>query len=438
MNSFSSELAGRLLCDVEGTLLFYKREFPGVENAEGAKNTRRTYVNLAGKRISIKYISGCPLDEMQALVKESLQEVSEIQQWIQRHVPRHPDDHVLVNRPLYGLDEALAWLLHVFCLLPDRADTVAVVRLWRPLPNDGNALIDHFCLVLDPEYRPLTPIDSKRPQHTRTFPVLAAIACPPAERAQALATHMNGRNKLMARCVGWKPNVTETYDAYPYMAYDVALAVCLYDIDDSSFRDHDSYPRDLVDHYRAHWRHTRDADRPIAMDSGLPPMELAVSPKADLSKSKRKGIARWVELVCDGDDSAADAVLEQIGKPRKVEDLWELTCALSEQTPPQAIHADVRDDETLVAQAGELCIARAELGGFEAPEGPPHGGIRCTAALRALDGWARARGYRLIDLDGQDDAWHAVLVREIYAAELLTLSQSLGLVARDSRQTYTD
>ncbi|MCW8183000.1 DUF6630 family protein, partial [Verminephrobacter eiseniae] len=69
---------------------------------------------------------------------------------------------------------------------------------------------------------------------------------------------------------------------------------------------------------------------------------------------------------------------------------------------------------------------------------PPQGGARCTAILRALHAWAAPRGYQLIDLDDQDDAWHAVLVKAEYHDEFLALSQTLGLRTRKPQQAYLD
>ena len=42
-------------------------------------------------------------------------------------------------------------------------------------------------------------------------------------------------------------------------AFEVVLAVCGWDIDDSSFADHPYYPADLVRYYRENVRHSRDA-----------------------------------------------------------------------------------------------------------------------------------------------------------------------------------
>ena len=49
------------------------------------------------------------------------------------------------------------------------------------------------------------------------------------------------------------------HDLFPYFDFEIALAVCANDIDDSGFRDHPCCPRELVDHHRTHARTTGDA-----------------------------------------------------------------------------------------------------------------------------------------------------------------------------------
>ena len=139
--------------------------------------------------------------------------------------------------------------------------------------------------------------------------------------------------------------------------------------------------------------------------------------------------------MCDGDSDATEAVLEAIGKPRKFKEIDELTCALAEQQ--QVVHADLRDDDSVASFAGTLAEARG-LGQFDAPADLRAGYARAAGTLLAFSHWLAQRGYRLVDLDGDDDAWHAVAVKAEYHQELLDLSAALGLVTRDPASAYTD
>jgi hypothetical protein len=268
-----------------------------------------------------------------------------------------------------------------------------------------------------------------------TVPILRILGSPSSGHATSMAGHMLNWCRLM-RQFDWKPDPRpDDLIFFDDFAFEVALAVCAYDIDDSSFNDHPYYPRDLVEYYRANLRDTRDAWRPKGQGAGVPIIAPPPPAKADLSKSKRKNVARWVELVSDGDNDATEAVLEAIGKPRKFKEIGELIEALNDSS--LAIHADIKDDATLVYQASVLAAARG-LGEYEAPVDPPQGPARCSAALLHFAGWLRERGYRLVDLDGQDDAWHAVLVKAEYEAELQALSGALGLLTRVPEDVYND
>jgi hypothetical protein len=269
------------------------------------------------------------------------------------------------------------------------------------------------------------------------IPILRSLAMSGEERTQALANHLNRWCQIM-RPWGWKPDldpVARGDNLFCHFSFELALAVCAYDLDDRSFSDNPYYPRDLVEYYRANVRHTRDAWRAEGVGPGVPVKAPPPSKKADLAKSKRKAFARWVELVCDGDIDATEAVLETIGKPRKVEDINELMESLADSS--QAIEADIKDDETTLLQAAKLAEQRA-LGDFDGPPGPPFGPARCSAGLLAFAHWLQPRGYRLVDLDNDDDAWHAVVVKTEYHAELIELSNILNIRTHAPEAIYQD
>ena len=265
-----------------------------------------------------------------------------------------------------------------------------------------------------------------------THPVTRALALPAVDRPAALASFMNRWERMM------RPYRRGRYGEERLIAefaYEIALAVCAYDIDDSSFNSHPYYPAELVRHYRQNLRWTRDAWRAEGVGAGVPVIAPPPPKKADLSRSRRKNLARWVELVSDGDVDATESVLERTGKLRKVKDVCELMAALQEEG--QAIHADIKDDGSVSSQVEALAEARG-LGEFEGPAEPPAGPARCVAVLRAFAGWVAERGYRLVAVDDEDDAWHGVLVKAEYHAELLTLSAGLGVNAQEPASVYVD
>jgi hypothetical protein len=260
-------------------------------------------------------------------------------------------------------------------------------------------------------------------------------------RSEGIAHYMGKWNRLM-KPYGWKPKrvycalnaegmqvdrncVSDTL--FVDFAFEAALAVCAYDLDDTSFRDHPYYPRDLVDYYRAKIRHTRDAWRAQGVGAGIEIEPPPSPPKLDLAKSKSKGLVRWVELASDGDNDATDAVIEQVGKLRKVKEVSELSCALAENGA--GLHADLKDDDTTIGQIDTL-LQKRQLQ-FEAPVAGSNdqatGIRRCAAVLLALDKWLQDKPYRLLALDTQDDSWQAVLVAQAHAPEFEQLSAALGI-----------
>ncbi|WP_232834450.1 DUF6630 family protein [Rhodoferax ferrireducens] len=338
-----------------------------------------------------------------------------------------------------------SYLALALMLLPQMAQVKAMAGLINRQPNERfyalevplKAFLPGFALA-----RKYSRKDRVKYALPWSDPILRALSLPAAERAPALASYMKNWCRIM-KPLGWKPVRDFSAAAaerrgtrellFVHFAYEVALAVCAYDLDDSSFQDHPYYPRDVVAHYRAHLRQSRDGWRAAGVGAGVPIELPPPLKKADLSKSKRKGLARWIELASDGDIDATDAVIDQVGKLRKVKELSELSCALAENDI--GIHADIKDDETLENQLTQLCAARG-LGEFAAPDEPPAGPARCEQLLLAGAAWLKERGYRLLDLDGDDDAWHAVLVKTQYHDEFLALSLQLAVTAREPSDIY--
>jgi Domain of unknown function (DUF1911) len=280
--------------------------------------------------------------------------------------------------------------------------------------------------------------------------LFGALAQPTTEaRNLAMYRYMDRWNRLM-KPYGWKPKriyhparedgsiprVPASDNLFVQFAFEAALAVCAYDLDDASFRDHPYYPRDLVDYYRANIRHTRDAWRAHGVGAGIEIEPPPLPEKLDLAKSKSKGLVRWVELASDGDKDATEAVIEQVGKLRKVKEVSELSCALAENGA--GLYADLKDDDTVVGQIDTL-LQKRQLE-FEAPVAGPNeyaAGIgRCAAVLLALDTWLEDKPYRLLALDTQDDCWQAVLVAQAHVPEFEQLSAALGIGLVDPQQAF--
>jgi hypothetical protein len=268
-----------------------------------------------------------------------------------------------------------------------------------------------------------------------------------AGREQAMGDYVDRWNRMM-RPYGWKQHRAyaplnergiqidqrvKGDELFTEFAFEAALAVCAYDLDDSSFRDHPYYPRDLVDHYRAHVRNTRDAWRAVGVGPDIEIEAPPLPPKLDLAKSKSKGLERWLELVSDGDADAVAAVLEQVGKLRKVKDSFALSCALGENNA--GLCADIKDDNTLAAQIERL-IDKRGLTGWNPSGLPAAGPDRCSGLLLALDRYLSDKPYVLRALGGEDDSWQGVVVPRAFEGEFAQVSDSLTIRTANPHQPY--
>jgi hypothetical protein len=367
-----------------------------------------------------QYCVGTSLEEISATLRQRTARMLDSTAFMHANGSKHA-------QPLSGVERlSFSYLAFAALLLPEPAIFDQIRPMVSVDKEQQSYLFDLLLHAYAPQHLMAKKYKPNKFKSPWLDPVVRALALPPQQRAAAMARHMRNWPRLM-RGSGWKPNLNTAPghdNLFCDFAFEVALAVCAYDIDDSSFSDHPYYPADLVRHYRANVRSTRDAWRAAGVGAGVTITAPAPPPRADLAKSKRKGLARWIELVADGDGDATEAVLEATGKVRKVKDLDELLCALSDNNV--AVHADIKDDQTLEIQASALGEARG-LGPFDGPTTPPQGPSRCEAILLAWRDWTAARGYVQVGIDLQDDAWHAVLVREAYRDELLQLSSELAI-----------
>lgn len=423
--------------DPAGNTARYEEYFTMTASSEASWPGRWAALELGG-RVNSRY---CRLVDDQEFVRRQYAagaSLDQIRETLLQRTRRMLDDAAYVRSngtkdffqeayPLHGIDrESFAYLALATLLLPEPSLFDHIRPLVSAVKEHQSYLFDLLLHAFDRQHPVAKKYKPNKYMAPWMDPLLRALALPPQQQAAALAKHMNNWPRIM-RPWGWKPNLNTAPghdNLFCDFAFEVALAVCAYDIDDSAFSAHPYYPADLVRHYRAHVRGTRDAWRAEGVGAGVAITAPAPPPKADLAKSKRKGLARWIELVADGDNDATEAVLETTGKVRKVKDLDELLCALSDNSV--AVHADIKDDQTLEIQASDLSEARG-LGPFDGPSTPPQGPARCEAILHAWRHWSGARGYVQVGIDLQDDAWHAVLVRQAFHDELLQLSSELAI-----------
>lgn len=422
---------------------YHRFEFDMLNDTDLGRWQASSVIEAIMKRGVAMYSRGDPLA---ALIARLADDLPCLQTQSQRVLETDFEDRSDKDRAMYGPIGTrsrcdLGYLTLALLLLSDAQSVKDLLRLHGRRPEQRLYAIDLLLQAFDPAWAPAKKyVRDKSPWSADRWgdAVVRLMAAPPERRSAALHLHMSRWGSVM-KPLGWKPardfspeaakKRGELESLFGDFAFEAALAACAYDIDDSGVRGDPYYPGDLVDHYRAHVRHTRDAWRGEGIGAGVPVQPPPAPVRADLAKSKRKGLARWLELAGDGDTEAVDAVLEAHGAPRRITDLGALGCAMAEQGI--AVHADLKDDDTLLSQLDALADTRG-LGGFEAPAGIPDAGPdRCEALLQAAAAWLSPRGYRLRTLDVEDDAWSAALVRTDHVDEWLALGERLGIASSD-------
>lgn len=223
---------------------------------------------------------------------------------------------------------------------------------------------------------------------------------------------------------GYRERPVEGKAACPAFPTSLALVVCAFDIDDSSFRHLPFYPSELVDYYRRHRRPGRAAWRDPAQDL---PEDVRPTPKKTYALSRSEAYARWLALAAGGE---AERVRKALGRRKTMPALFTVAAALA--AAGLAICADIKDDATVESQ-GRTLYAGRELPWPAGDGGTRAGPARITELLNAMDD---ASGARLQVLDDDGDNWIAVLVDAAAAAEFAELCEQLGVrrLVRDEWQ----
>jgi hypothetical protein len=261
--------------------------------------------------------------------------------------------------------------------------------------------------------------DARRETIAHEQPVLTALLQPQHAWPAAFTDFMQQWPRLMVSH-DYRDQVDDNKPPFNEFPFHVGVAVCAFDIDDTSFRDLPWYPRDLVDYYRRHRRNVRDAWRADLIDPTLGlPDSARPQPKKTSVLSMARAYTRWVELVSGSAEQTAYA-RKALGKRKTMAELFEVMQALASEG--LAIQADIKDDETVEAQLLTLCATR-KLPPPALPAQPPQGPARIIALLHALQTHSAQHGQQMAVLG--DDLWNVVLHDACSDQEFAALCEQL-------------
>src|SRR5690606_23507159 len=149
--------------------------------------------------------------------------------------------------------EYLWWLAFAAAVGMGKGYIRQTLQLIDNAGQDG--LLDRIAVALGDTDRPV----ASGVLYKQYAPLLEALDGPEAKRTAAVKKFLDGWYKG-SRNVYWHGNDKGDDTGYMgYWAFEAALVVILFDIDDASFRDNVYYPRDLVTHARAR---TKQASAP--------------------------------------------------------------------------------------------------------------------------------------------------------------------------------
>lgn len=138
-------------------------------------------------------------------------------------------------------------------ILLGEGDAVRQAAVWMQSTRGSDMLMEYLLETIVPD-----PRDIEKFWHVKPYdPLLDAIytADTPEESAAYVKKYLDGWYKAFEG-VPWHDGhlvQTEEYSAYEgYWSFEAAAVCVLHGIDDSSFRDHLVYPKDLADWARAH------------------------------------------------------------------------------------------------------------------------------------------------------------------------------------------
>ncbi|NTS77880.1 DUF1911 domain-containing protein [Catenovulum sp. SM1970] len=210
-------------------------------NYEVKMNTAFGLVRDSMELLHLKYSRGDNLAEFKPLLLETLT----YRQWQKKFADALPPNEQVARISKEELGEhktetLLQWLAFSYCLNMGQDYYQQVLNLIANQGQDG--LLDNLAIAMGDTGREV----AENPLFKKRFGKLhKVVIAEPAQRPQLLKTYLDAWYKLYG-----SPDLhlmdTDTYKGY--WCWEAALVVKLYNIDDSSFIDHEYYPKDLV-----HW-----------------------------------------------------------------------------------------------------------------------------------------------------------------------------------------
>jgi hypothetical protein len=236
--------------DLTDRIADFKQEIGNMTLREGARISYAWKVASESLQLLIlRYTAGLPIAD---LSQEISSVIAAFDVFVPLESPRPNEAHSLTITQLEAYVYVM-WLL-ALCRLLGHAELVSAVMRWLDKNAEFNrgrdglfeAVVEKLTGRKEPVERVLL--------HPAAYRPLAKATAPDAQdRPTLVKEFLDGWYKNMKDCYWHNTHTDKEGSSYfGYWAFEAALVTVLWDIDDTSYRDHLVYPKDLADWAREH------------------------------------------------------------------------------------------------------------------------------------------------------------------------------------------
>jgi len=200
--------------------------------------------------IHIQYSAGVSIEDVRNFFPEALQYWEEYAKYHEAFHATPGLTHKVPHLDLHDDDYWLAVRLATFAILLGCSKLLPrIVALWDYENDDMDGLLEHLVAPFV-SGRGAPPDECTR--HLPYFKLLKVFSAEPDNRPALMAKYMDDWYEASRREPYYKSHTKgREHNFLGYWSFEAAAVTYVLDIDDSSYRDHEFYPRDLIDFARS-------------------------------------------------------------------------------------------------------------------------------------------------------------------------------------------
>jgi hypothetical protein len=221
---------------------------------EGAQGARWTIATNRLEKLVLHYTAGDSLDELAKQIPPIIEAFGQFIA-IETRPAGHAATLEITQLEAYVY---MLWLLALCTLLGHRKLVTVVLSCVDKDPDSNRGRDGLFEFIVEKLTGSKHPVERVLLHADAYRPLAKATVSPPEERPALVQAFLKDWYKHMDDCY-WHGSHTDRGSAssfFGYWAFEAALVTYLWDIDDASYRDHEFYPKDLVEYARKNFPYT--------------------------------------------------------------------------------------------------------------------------------------------------------------------------------------